>query len=290
MALGTVCCLRPLTVFVIASTTCAYAQLLVVSSNAASSSESFDVYNSSYGFPSTLKEFTGSCQLNFSYVSTVPISAWLSVEDEPQALLVLPNGRPCVNRMFCSVITNLNLNRRYFLLAENLSGSTARLILNTTAAASSASGCGQAGSSTIPPVIIDHQYIFDDSLGTFTAEITGAECISYLAVAYKPTAYSFSDTADVDGFISTLSDWSNWADNRYDDGSAVQVAASECPSNVSHCTATVRGLIPYETYVVSIAGGYDDKAKQDFGKVQVAYTAGSGGACDALDVVQFFTV
>ena len=126
-------------------------------------------------------------------------------------------------------------------------------------------------------VLIDYQYIFDDNLGPITLGFTGAECISYLAVGYRAGYYNFDSSADLDGFITTYSNYLNWADEYFDDGAAVQVPDSACPSDVPYCTATVKGLDPAQTYVVSIASGYDDMLRQRLGKAALAFTAGSGG-------------
>lgn len=132
-------------------------------------------------------------------------------------------------------------------------------------------------------MVTDYQYVYDDVEGPVYAVVTGAECISYLAVGYKYGLYNFDSTMDVDGFVTTYANYLQWADDYYPDGTAVQVADSVCSSDVPYCTATVKDLNASETYVVSIANGYDDKAQQRTGKVYLAYTAGSQGqSCISL--------
>ena len=87
-----------------------------------------------------LYEFIEFCQFDFSYTSDQEVSIWLSVEARGQSLLVLPDGRPCVNVTACGASKTLNPQHRYFLLAENLSNGNARIRLNITAVASSQSG------------------------------------------------------------------------------------------------------------------------------------------------------
>lgn len=126
-------------------------------------------------------------------------------------------------------------------------------------------------------MLTDYQYIYDSILGPVTMAFTGAECISYLGVAYKALAFNFEGTADIDGFITTLDNYLQWANDDFADGSAAQLPASACPGNSPYCTATVKGLDPSETYVISTAVGYDDVAQQQIGRVQLAYTAGLQG-------------
>ena len=123
----------------------------------------------------------------------------------------------------------------------------------------------------------DYQYIYDDLAGPVYTVITGAERISYLAVGHEYGVYNFDGIADVDGFVITYSNYEQWAAERYPDGSAVQVADSACSSDVPYCTATVKGLNANETYVISIASGYDDAAQQRTGRVYLAYAAGLQG-------------
>ena len=91
-------------------------------------------------FPTVLGEFTQTCQLNFSYVSDQPVSVWLSLDTDAQSLLILSNGRPCVDRTSCIVSQVLDPQRRYFLLGKNDVDAEASVVLNFTAAASSAAG------------------------------------------------------------------------------------------------------------------------------------------------------
>ena len=128
-------------------------------------------------------------------------------------------------------------------------------------------------------VLTDYQYVFDDTLGPITLGFKGAECISYLAVGYRAGYYNFEGIADLDGFITTYSNFLTWANGYFDDGAAVQVTDSACPSDVPFCTATVKGLDPAQTYVVSIASGYDDTLRQKLGRAKLAFTAGSQGNC-----------
>lgn len=113
---------------------------LAVSPTVVTGSGQQNIYNNSNGFSSTLHAFTGTCQLNFSYVSNQPVSVWLSVENQAQALLVLPSGRPCINQTFCSASLNVEPRRTYFLLAENRFDKDARVTYNFSAAVSSAAG------------------------------------------------------------------------------------------------------------------------------------------------------
>ena len=121
--------------------------------------------------------------------------------------------------------------------------------------------------------------MFDDSLGPVARAFKGAECISYLATGYKSSLYGFNDTADMDGFVSTYNNYLQWdVLHSYTDGRAVQVRNSACPSDVPYCTANIKNLDASETYVLSIANGYDDQTRQQFGKINLAYIAGTGGA------------
>ena len=138
-------------------------------------------------------------------------------------------------------------------------------------------GCDALSKLTLMQVLVDYQYVFDDSYGPITLAFKGTECISYLAVGYRAGHYNFEGLADVDGFISTYSDYLTWADGYFDDGKAMQVADSSCSSAVPYCTATVKGLDPAETYVVSIASGYDDVLRQSLGRAKLAFSAGSQG-------------
>ena len=121
---------------------CADVETITVSPAAISSSLAWTVDGASAGLASAslLHEFTETCQINFSYVSNQPISMWLSVEDSAQALLILPEGRPCLNQTACFASKNVDPTRRYFLLAENLYTRDAILDLNYSAAASSTAG------------------------------------------------------------------------------------------------------------------------------------------------------
>ena len=129
-------------------------------------------------------------------------------------------------------------------------------------------------------VLTSNQYVFDNLEPPATAKFTGAECISYLAVGYTYGYYSgssFDDTAPVDGFVTTNENYLQWAEDYFPDGTAVRVANSTCSSDVPYCTATVKGLNASETYVVSVANGYDNRAQQSTRKVYLAYSAGSQG-------------
>ena len=87
-----------------------------------------------------LREFTETCQVEFSYVSDQPVSVWLSVEASAQGLVVLPDGRPCVNELSCFASKAVDPTRRYFLLAETLYQTDAYVSLNSSAAVASEAG------------------------------------------------------------------------------------------------------------------------------------------------------
>lgn len=126
-------------------------------------------------------------------------------------------------------------------------------------------------------VISNYVYIFDDSLGPISTAFKGAECISYLAIAFDSDSTSFGATVKIDGFLTTLSDYTNWEDSNYGDGRAVQIPASSCANNVSYCTATVKNLNAAETYVLVFANGYNDSRRADTHYLRLAYAAGSQG-------------
>lgn len=84
-----------------------------------------------------------TCQLNFSYVSDQPVSVWFSLEGFAEKLLVLPDGRPCINQTSCTASAFIDRHKQYVVLAEyvpDISSSTANVVLNFSAAVPSASG------------------------------------------------------------------------------------------------------------------------------------------------------
>lgn len=114
-----------------------------VSPTALSGRRSFGVRSSSYLPTGAVLEVSDACQLNFSYVSDQPVSVWFSLEGYAQTLLVLPDGRPCVNKTTCTASAFIDRHKQYVLLAEYLpevSGSSANVVLNFSAAVPSASG------------------------------------------------------------------------------------------------------------------------------------------------------
>lgn len=125
-------------------------------------------------------------------------------------------------------------------------------------------------------MIRDSLRAYDDSEPLAT-QFQGVECISYLATGFMSLSNSFDSAADVDGFVSTLANYNAWASGRFDDGAAVQLSGSACPSNVPYCTATVQNLSATEPYVLVLANGYDDLQRAPSLDVWLAYAAGIGG-------------
>ena len=78
-------------------------------------------------------------------------------------------------------------------------------------------------------MITDYQYIYDAVVGPVNAVISGAECVSYLAVGYKYGSYNFDGTTDVDGFVSTYDNYLQWADAYYPDGSLCKLLTQNAP-------------------------------------------------------------
>lgn len=125
-------------------------------------------------------------------------------------------------------------------------------------------------------VIRDSSRVYDDSEPLAT-QFQGVECISYLATGFVSLSYSYENAADVDGFVSTLANYNAWASGRFDDGGAVQVPGSACPSNMPYCMATVQHLTATESYVLVLANGCDDLQRAPSLDVWLAYAAGIQG-------------
>lgn len=147
-----------------------------VSPTAVSGRRSFGVRSSSYLPTGAVLGVSNACQLNFSYVSDQPVSVWFSLEGYAQTLLVLPNGRPCVNKTTCTASAFIDRHKQYVLLAEYLpevSGSSANVVLNFSAAIPSASGSLSSAVAELKRIV--HSW-FCNGCFRFATNLKGSCC------------------------------------------------------------------------------------------------------------------